>query len=134
MPEQEFILAYDRFSDAIFRHCYFRVFDADLAKDLTQITFMKTWEYLAKGKQVDNFQYFLYHVATNLIIDNSRKKKAISLEDIQEKGFDRGMDSRGTLDEQIDTRAILELLAKVDEDAKELLVMRYIDDLSPKDI
>ena len=47
--QKEFEKAYDLYADAIFRHCYLRVSDRELAKDLMQEAFMKTWEYLASG-------------------------------------------------------------------------------------
>ena len=74
--------------DAIFRHCYFRVFDRERARDLVQETFLKTWEYLTRGHDIENIRAFLYRVATNLIIDDSRRKKEISLEQLSESGFD----------------------------------------------
>lgn len=44
---QKFLAAYDAYADAIYRHCYFRVFIRGRAEELMQETFMKTWEYLA---------------------------------------------------------------------------------------
>jgi len=73
--EKEFLDAYEKYADAIYRHCYFRVYNKELAEDLTQETFIKTWKYIVEGKEVKNIKSFLYRVAVNLIIDNSRKKK-----------------------------------------------------------
>ncbi|MBX4200907.1 RNA polymerase sigma factor, partial [Candidatus Parcubacteria bacterium] len=83
--QQEFLDAYKQHADAIYRHCYFRVYNKDLAEDLTQETFIKTWKYIVEGKKVDNIKAFLYRVAVNLIIDHSRKKKALALDDVKEK-------------------------------------------------
>jgi RNA polymerase sigma-70 factor (ECF subfamily) len=63
--QKEFEKAYDLYADAIFRHCYLRVSDRELAKDLMQETFMKTWEYLASGKDIDDVRPFLYRTALN---------------------------------------------------------------------
>ena len=82
--EQKFLKAYDEYSDAIFRHCYFRVSDREKAKDLTQDTFTKTWEYVLKNGEVTDLRAFLYKVANNLIIDTYRKKKEDSLDDMME--------------------------------------------------
>src|SRR3989344_5246570 len=83
--EKEFLDAYQQYADAIYRHCYFRVYNKDLAEDLTQETFIKTWKYLSEGKEVKNIKAFLYRVAVNLIIDHSRKKTALVMDDIKEK-------------------------------------------------
>lgn len=34
--EDEFIQSYEKYSEAIFRHCYYRVFDREKAKDFAQ--------------------------------------------------------------------------------------------------
>src|SRR3989344_5622010 len=86
--EQEFLKAYDDLADAIFRHCYFRVSDRDKAKDITQDTFTKTWEYIARGGKVESIKAFLYRVANNLIVDEFRKKKELSLERLADSGFE----------------------------------------------
>src|SRR6185369_164461 len=78
--EREFLEAYDTYADALYKHCFFRVYSATRAEELVQDTFMKTWDYLAKGKDIENLRAFLYKTANNLIIDYSRKKREISLE------------------------------------------------------
>jgi len=132
MTEQEFLAAYDRFSDAIFRHCFFRVYDRELARDLVQQAFMKTWEYAAAGRRIENIRAFLYRVASNLIIDNSRKQKPVSLDELFEKGFDPG--STPDFEILVDSKYILQSLNNLKEDNKELIIMRYVDGFGPKDI
>lgn len=41
MKEGEFMKAHDAYADALFRHCYFRLYDRERAKDLVQDAFMK---------------------------------------------------------------------------------------------
>ena len=53
--EKEFLDAYQQYADAIYRHCFFRVYNRDLAQDLTQETFIKTWKYISEGKEIKNF-------------------------------------------------------------------------------
>ncbi|MBI5466917.1 MAG: RNA polymerase subunit sigma-70, partial [Candidatus Kerfeldbacteria bacterium] len=60
MTEHEFLRHYEQFADAIFRHCYYRVFDAEQAHDLVQETFLRTWQYLVSGHQIDRIRPFLY--------------------------------------------------------------------------
>ena len=87
MKEEEFSSAYESFSDALFRHCYFRLYDREKSKDIVQEAFIKTWEYSLKGQEIENTRAFLYKVLNNLIIDEIRKKKALSLEILLEEGF-----------------------------------------------
>src|ERR1044071_643544 len=78
--ENEFLAAYDSYSQALYKHCFFRVYSAAKAEELVQDTFMKTWDYIRKGHKVENLKAFLYKTANNLIIDYSRKKRDVSLE------------------------------------------------------
>lgn len=131
---EKFSAAYDEYKDAIFRHCYFHTFDRERAKDLLQETFVKTWEYLAAGNDVDNVRAFLYKVATNLVINAARKKKEQSLDALQEQGFDpAGSDDVAGRDYIAETR-VIEHLGKIEEPYRSAVTMRYIEGLSPTEI
>ena len=132
--EAKFIKTYDDHSDAIFRHCYFRVYNRDIAKDITQDTFTKTWQYLADGGEIENIKAFLYKTATNLIIDLSRKKQTISLETIRETGFEPSYDDSKDINNSIEVKRVLKIINKLDTAYKDAVIMRYVEDLSPKDI
>jgi len=132
--EQEFLAAYDLYADAIFRHCYFRVFDRERGKDLMQETFMRAWEYLNKGEKVLNMRAFLYRVANNLIVDESRKKKEASLDRLQEEGFDPGIDETDKMNNRLEHGRVLNTLKDLDDNYRNILVMRYMNDLSPSEI
>jgi PHP family Zn ribbon phosphoesterase len=64
-----------------------QVFERDIAHDLTQETFLKTWKQISDGTKIDNIKAWLYRVAQNLVIDYVRKKKDSSLEELQADGF-----------------------------------------------
>lgn len=132
--EASFLEAYDKYGDAIFRYCYFRVFEREQARDVMQETFMKTWEYISSGKSVDNLRAFLYKVANNMIIDLSRKKKSLSLEELEEQGFDPSHDSRFSVDQHLDVEILLKYLEKIDGKYREAILLRYVEDLSPEEI
>lgn len=129
----EFLHAYDRFSDAIFRHCHFRIGDRERAKELMQETFCRAWEYSAKGNKVENIRAFLYRIANNLIVDETRRKPAVSLDEIMEKGFEPSSEEVNLAD-IIDGRELLAALDSLDEQSRTVVVMRYIDDWTPKEI
>ena len=132
---QEFLEAYDNFSDAIFRHCAFRVWERDRARDITQETFLKTWGYLAKGNTIVNIRAFLYRVANNLIIDDARKRKPIlSLELLAEEGFDLAGTGDKDIERAVTIRDLMGTLKTLPEEYRTILIMRYSDDLTPKEI
>lgn len=132
--EHMLLRAFDELSDALFRHCYYRVYDRERAKEIVQETFTKTWEYLAKGGTIENMKAFLYRVATNLIIDESRKKKTLSLEEMQETGFDPSGKDFKNMVVGVEGKEMIKLLTLLDEKYRVPIVMRFIDDLLPKHI
>jgi RNA polymerase sigma-70 factor (ECF subfamily) len=133
--EQEFLEAYDAYADALYKHCFFRVYSSARAEELVQDTFMKTWDYQRKGKRVDNLRAFLYKTANNLIIDYSRKRREASLEQEldQNPGWEPA-DEKPSPEHQLMLQQMRDSLKDLPEDARQLLTWRYIDDLDPKDI
>lgn len=126
--------AYDAYADALFRHCYFRLYDRERAKDLVQDAFMKAWEYIAKGREVENIRAFLYRILHNLIVDEFRKKKALSLDELKEKGIDIIAHEKLDQNDAMEVEKIISLFARLEPKYCEVATMRYIDDLTPKEI
>ena len=137
MKEKDFLEAYDLYSDALFRLCYFRLYDRERAKDIVQETFVRTWEYSVKnGKEVLNLRAFLYRVLNNLIVDDIRKKKSLSLDEITESGFQASDNRIGKMQVELgaDSVNLMRALSKMEEEKRQILVMRFIDGLGPKEI
>ena len=131
---EQFSSAYHEYKDAIFRHCYFHTFDREVAKDFLQETFTKTWEYLAAGNDLDNVRAFLYKVATNLMINAHRKKKEMSLESLQEQGFDPASDDDVSARDHIAEEHVIKALGAIEEPYRSAVTLRYIEGLSPAEI
>ena len=133
--EKDFLEAYDKHADAIFRHCYFRVYDKELAEDLTQETFTKTWKYLSEGKDIENIKAFLYKVAINLIIDNRRKRTTSPLDEFKEKKVSLRLN---TVEDRMINRAevslIISKMNRLEDKYRDIILMRYVQDFSPAEI
>lgn len=137
--EEQFTNAYDEYADALFRHCTFRIGDREKGRELMQETFMKAWEYLAKGNEVENLRALLYTTANNLITDTYRrqaKRKEDSLEEMQEYGFDveGNEDATRGAEAALAGQRVTQILQEIDEPYRSAVIMRYIDDLSPAEI
>lgn len=131
---REFAKSYEDFADAIFRHCFFRVSNREIALDLTQETFTKTWDYIFAGKEIDDIRSFLYKVAGNLIIDYYRKKKSTSLDLLQEDGFDLRDDDHEKIRDFSEGQEILRVVEKLDDGHKTVIIMRFVEGFTPKEI
>ncbi len=131
-----FLSCYEENSDALFRYCYFQTSNREVALDLLQDTFTKTWQYLQEGKQVDNLKAFLYKVAKNLIIDYRRKKKSYSLEAITDTGVDfkTEVEEAEMIADNFDKDFVIGKLALLEENHREILTMRYVNEMSIKEI
>lgn len=126
--------AYTDYADAIFRHCYLRVSNREVGKDIMQDAFIKAYQYAQKGEKIDNIRALLYKIANNLIIDYFRKAKETSLEALNEAGFDPKGSDGNDFGKALDEETIVRTLAKLRPEDRELIIMRYIDDLKPRDI
>lgn len=111
--------------DKIYRFCYYRVQAKETAEDLTQETFLRflTGHYEERGKAIR----YLYAIARNLCIEESRRKKT---EALPEELSDGGAGADGMID-QLCVGLALERLAEED---RELLVLRYMNEESVTDI
>jgi RNA polymerase sigma-70 factor (ECF subfamily) len=141
VTEEGFISSFDEYSDVLFRHAVFRLSDRERAKDVVQDTFMKTWKFISEGGVIDEYRSFLYRVLNNLIIDEYRKKKTSSLDEIlesdhvQEGDFPELVDlSHKDTVRSIDAEKVYDLLTHVPDQYAQVVTMRFIDELSPKEI
>jgi len=139
--EQRFLTAFDEYGDALFRHAVLRVSDREKATDLVHDTFTKVWLYVRDGYEIEQFRPFLYKVLNNLIIDTYRKTKEQSLdalleqEGIDEGNFDNLHESdTETLINTIDGEQAFTLLAELPDQYKEVITLRFVDGLGPKEI
>ncbi len=125
---------YEEHSDAIFRYIFFKISDREKALDITHDTFVKVWDSMSGGTVIDNHKAYLYRTAERLVIDWYRKKKSLSLDSLQEDGFDVGVDSTAEMAEKIDAEVVTELIKELEDDYKNVIILRYLEEMSVKDI
>jgi RNA polymerase sigma-70 factor (ECF subfamily) len=133
-PETAISSAYDQYADAIFRHIAYRLGDRERGKDLMQDTFIRTFEYLKKGTPAQNIRALLYRIANNLIIDEVRRKTSSSLDALQEAGFDPSGSGESEILDALSMADVMTVLLKMPEASRDLIVMRFIDDMKPREI
>jgi RNA polymerase sigma-70 factor (ECF subfamily) len=132
--KQAFIALYDSLSSAIFRHCFFRLSSRERALEISQEAFLKVWEYFDRGTDIKNPSALVYRVANNLIIDEYRRRKVVSLDLMQETGFDVGGDDDSKMLEHMEIDKIRVAIGKIPEKYRQVITLRFIEGLSPGEI
>jgi RNA polymerase sigma-70 factor (ECF subfamily) len=129
--------AHNDYEKGLNLHAFFKVHDRNISEDLVQDTFMKTWIYLVKGGRVEMMKAFLYHILNHLIVDEYRKHKAVSLDDLLEKGFEEPSTNNGhssRLFNVLDGKAAILLIKSLPIKYQKIMRMRYVQDLSLEEI
>ena len=141
--EQIFRDAFERHADELFRHASLRLSDRDRALELTQECFLKAWQYALRGEGVREMRPFLFKTLRNLIIDEYRKAKSFSLDSMLEDD-DGGVleanlprDDTNTLEkacDRFDGARAVSAIRRLPEPYREVLALRYVDDLPIREI
>lgn len=101
----------------IYRYCFYRLRNSASAEDITQEAFLKFF-----SQNTDINAAYIFTVAKNLCTDVFRKKQTMELTDEYPSE-----DFTGKSDTKIAVRTALE---KLNEQHREILVMRYIAETS----
>ena len=129
--------------DNIYRYCHMKTGHPETAEDLTQETFLRFLEdtgYQEQGRQLA----YLYTIARNLCMDYFRRKQNLPLEDgrlSREEGESRrahlaaheGKEETGE-DRLILAMTLEQALGRLDGELREMLFLRYVNDLSAEQI
>jgi len=129
-----YLEAYDEHSDGLFRHALWKTSNREFALDIVQDTFTNVWEYMVNGGKIKNIKAFLYRTLANKIIDHYRKKQSESLDNLIEKGLDVGFNDNEKIESRLMSENIWEKVALLDESHKEIIILRYMNDLSVSEI
>lgn len=119
----------------MYKFVYLKTFDKELAEDITSDVFMKA---LSKIRSFDtkadsSFKAWIYKIAYNTIVDHYRtRKEEPSLEEVAERGY--LIDIGDEIDKKEQSKKVLAFLDTLDSRAKKIIVMRFWDDLSFKEI
>ncbi len=130
-----FAKLYDFYAEKIQRFIFFKVSRQEVAEELTNSVFTKILNYLLEGSEIKNFRAFLYQTARNLVIDFYRsRREEISLEEVSERDFEENKDLGKGIDIKLDLGKIEKALRKIPDRYREVLILRFIEELSFKEI
>ena len=108
--------------DKIYRYCYFKLYDKQLAQDITQETFLRFYQ---QGLSFDHGRElpYLYTIAKNLCIDEFRKQAVDSIEELESEA------TSDPAEEWIDMLVLRSIVSNLPNDEQELLFLRYVNEL-----
>jgi RNA polymerase sigma-70 factor (ECF subfamily) len=133
--KEQFSRIYDEYIKKIYRFVYLKVDSADIAQDITSEAFIRGWDKFKSGEEVRNIQAFLFQIARNLVIDHYREKSRVRTISNQELQIP---DPRMAVAQQSqissDMAQVKLALAEINEDYQDLIVLRYLDELSIPEI
>jgi RNA polymerase sigma-70 factor (ECF subfamily) len=124
---------YDQYVDDIFRYMMFRLRNKEKALDLTQEVFVRMWQsYLSKGKEIEYPKSLLYKIAHNILVNSYERDKFFdSLDDLSEDGFEVEDQTQKT---SFEIKDLNEALDKLPDKYSDLIMLRYIEGFSIKEI
>jgi len=139
---QAFIEAYDLYVDQIFRFVYFKVGNKEEADDLTSIVFLKTWNYVQDSslKDFKTLRSLIYKIARTSIIDYYRKNSnfnKVAFENREGEPIDikdEKQDIARQAEINSDFGIIEKKLGELKDEYREVIILRFIDELSIKEI
>lgn len=134
---EAFGLLYDSYVSKIYRFIYFKVSNKEDAEDISSEVFLKTWNYLTQSKhgEIKSFSGLVYKIARNTLIDHYRKqgsKQEISLDMVTDVADIQ--DRYQEIDIKHEAQKILSVLKKMKREYQEVLLLRYIEELSVAEI
>ncbi len=132
----------ERHKHKIYNFIYSKVYDRDVTEDIFQDTFIKVIRTLKRGKynEEGKFLPWVMRIANNLVIDYFRKNKRMPKFDnstdfdIFSVISDTGLNAEKTMITDQIKEALKQLVEKLPNDQKEVLILRMYNDMSFKDI
>ena len=129
---------YERYAISIFRFIYSQTLDRLDAEDLTADIFLKAWQALPRYQdQGFSFSPFLFRIARNTLTDSRRKRNLT--EEISENEMinipeNFYSEPSALVSSKIQHKELVQILSKLREDYRTVLILRFFNDLSPEEI
>lgn len=134
LKKQDLTAAYNEHIEGLSLHVLFKLHNEGLREDLVQDTFVKAWKYVINGGTIKQMKPFLYHILNHLIIDEYRKRKTLSLDELREKGFELGFDDSDQLLDIMDGKRASLLIEGLPLKYSRIMKLKYLQNLSQDEI
>lgn len=118
--------------DRLLRYCYMKTKDRFLAEDIVQEAFLRFWQ-KRSYQDTEKEMAILYTIARNLCIDEFRRAAPQCIESIEDHS-ELAACKEAEPESHLDRVAVEAALEELPEDLREMVVMRYVCEMSAADI
>lgn len=126
-----------RYQDRIYRFLVRLTRSPDAAQDLTQDTFLRAYQSLARWRPDAQFKTWLFQIARNLAFDRLRREKRVVFVELEED-FPLQEDPAAGPDTLLETaqryRLLETALAQLPAEHREILLLREIEEMTYDEI
>lgn len=133
--KQAFEEIYEMFIQPLYRYVYYRAPKGEV-EDILENAFLKVWENIGKYKRDNNnFSAWVFRITHNLIVDFYRARKEPTVElDLNLAEDDRTHSPLRFTQNQLDSGYLKEAMSELNEQYKEIIVLKFLEDLTNKEI
>lgn len=132
-----FEILYERYAEKVYRKCLSLVRDPTKAEDFTHDIFLKLIVKIGTYKEESRFSTWLYSITYNYCMDQLRLNKKRGeqyMEDEIEIPDDTDVASIFHDNAEVDSRRFNQAIDKLGTEERTILMMKYIDELSIREI
>ena len=131
--KQEFEELFHEYADVVYRLALYKTSDEDVARDITQETFLRLWKSMVSKGVVKKPKQYMYQIARNLIVDHYKRHQTSSLEVLEESGFELHIDTPSA--ETLTDAALLQsAIEKLEPEFRDVVYLRFVEEMKVKDI
>lgn len=132
-----FEILYERYAEKVYRKCLSLVRDPSKAEDFTHDIFLKLIVKIGTYKEESRFSTWLYSITYNYCMDQLRLNKKRGeqyMEDEIEIPDETDVASIFSDNAEVDSRRFNQAIDKLGTEERTILMMKYIDELSIREI
>ncbi|HEX2530522.1 MAG TPA: sigma-70 family RNA polymerase sigma factor [Burkholderiaceae bacterium] len=127
-----------RYQDRVYRFLVRLTHSPDDALDLTQETFLRAYQHIARWRPEAQFKTWLFQIARNMAFDRLRRDKRVEFVELDEEVERETPDTAAGPDAALETaqryRLLESALARLPSEHREILLLREIEEMSYDEI
>jgi RNA polymerase sigma-70 factor, ECF subfamily len=130
--KQAFGQLYQRYVKEIYRFVFFKTGTEEIAEDITEDTFIRTWERLINSnpseRSINHLRAWLYQTANNLVIDHYRKTKHVEFIDNLFRSKKASPEKIAEINDM--SQLLMESIKALKPNFQQIIILRFINELS----